>query len=57
MPKVVLGGRSVFKYAGGISPGFAAAFGSRFRKPARNNSRIQGKIPVTLNAAFIFSIA
>ena len=56
LPKVVLGVRSVFKYVGGISPGFAAAFGSRFQKPAGNNSGIQGKIPVTLNAAFIFSI-
>ena len=28
LPKVVLGVRSVFKYAGGIGPGFAAAFGS-----------------------------
>ena len=42
LPKVVLGLRSVFKYTGGIIPGFSAAFGSRFRKLAEN-SRIQGK--------------
>ena len=42
LPKVALGVRSVFKYTGGISPGFAAAFGSRFRKLAEN-SRIQEK--------------
>ena len=29
LPKVVLGVRGVFKYAGGINPGFS---GSRFRK-------------------------
>jgi hypothetical protein len=39
----VLGVRGVFKYSGGINPGFAAAFGSRFRKLAENNSRIDGK--------------
>ena len=36
LPKAVLGVRSVCKYAGGISPGYAA-FGNRFRKLAENS--------------------
>ena len=43
LPKVVLGVRSAFNYAGGVSLGFAAAFGSRLRKLA-DNSRIWRKI-------------
>ena len=43
LPKVILGVRSVVKYANGISPGFSAAVGSRFRKLTENNSRIYEK--------------
>ena len=43
LPKVVLGVKSVVKYTNGISPGFSAVFGSRFRKLTENNSRIYEK--------------
>ena len=45
LPKVILGVRSVVKYTNGISPGFSAAFGSRFRKLTESNSRIYEKNP------------
>ena len=43
LPKVILGVRSVVKYANGVGPGFSAAVGSRFRKLTENNSRIYQK--------------
>ena len=44
LPKVALGVRSAFNYAGGVSLGFAVALSSRLRKLAYNNSRIWRKI-------------
>ena len=40
LPKVILGVRSVVKYANAISPRYSAAVGSRFGKLTENNSRI-----------------
>ena len=40
LPKIILGVRSVFKYAGGTSLGFSAAVSSRFRKLTENNSGV-----------------
>ena len=40
LPKVVLGARGVFKFAGSVSQGFSAAVGSSFRKLTEKNSRV-----------------
>ena len=50
LPKAVHGVR-VFKYAGGISPGFSASVDR-----LRTTRGFKRKIPVTLNTAFIISI-
>ena len=41
LPNVVLGVKTVFKYPGGIRPGFAAASGSKFLTAAEKKPRIQ----------------